>query len=150
MTVITATVAEHYRRAYADPRCPEPVRQLLAQLVPKRGGEVLALKDWHDVHVPVHARGDAPRPPPVLMEGIPPSPADAVQVGGRHYKEVPIQPWAVIDTWPLEQRIGFYRGNLLKYTMRMGTKDASEVDIRKAGHYAQKLADVLASTPKGT
>lgn len=144
MTVITATVAEHYRRAYADPNCPEPVRQLLAQLVSKTPEEVLALKDWQDVHVP----------PPIRAEGGPtpptPSPADAVQVGGRHYTAMSIQPWAVIDTWPLEQRIGFYRGNLLKYTMRMGTKDASEVDIRKAGHYAQKLADVLASTPKGT
>ena len=78
-------------------------------------------------------------------------PASARQVGGRHYKDVGLQPWDVIDTWPHEQRVGAYRAGLLKYTMRMGTKDDSEVEIRKAGHYAQKLAEVLAEKlPKGT
>lgn len=69
--------------------------------------------------------------------------ANARQVGGDHYTKQPIQPWDVIDTWPLEQRIGFYRGNLLKYTMRMNDKDAPADNIGKAEHYAQKLAEVL-------
>jgi hypothetical protein len=56
---------------------------------------------------------------------------------------MPIQPWAVIDTWPLEQRIGFYRGSALKYTMRAGSKDAMVQDIEKAQHYTQKLTEVL-------
>lgn len=70
-------------------------------------------------------------------------PANERQAGGTHYKDMPIQPWAVVDTWPLEQRIGFYRGNALKYTMRAGSKDAMVQDIEKAQHYAQKLSEVL-------
>jgi hypothetical protein len=42
------------------------------------------------------------------------------QFGGDHYKRMGIEPWDVVDTWPLEQRIGYYRGGALKYTMRMG------------------------------
>jgi hypothetical protein len=45
------------------------------------------------------------------------------QFGGDHYKRMGIEPWDVVDTWPLEQRIGYYRGGALKYTMRMGNKD---------------------------
>lgn len=65
------------------------------------------------------------------------------QVGGDHYKKAGIQPWDVVDTWPIEQQIGFYRGNTLKYVMRMGTKDENLREIRKAAHYLQKLAEVL-------
>lgn len=65
------------------------------------------------------------------------------QVGGKHYARMPIQPWEVIDTWPLEQRIGFYRGNALKYVMRAGSKDDEVTEIRKALHYVEKLALVL-------
>lgn len=66
------------------------------------------------------------------------------QEGGEHYKVSGIEPWDVIDTWPMEQRIGYYRGNLLKYTMRCGLKDAQEIEIKKAAHYAEKLLEVLA------
>ena len=69
--------------------------------------------------------------------------ANAVQVGGSHYKDAQVQPWNVIDTWPMEQRIGFYRGNALKYVMRMGTKDENVQEIKKAIHYLQKLVEVL-------
>lgn len=64
--------------------------------------------------------------------------------GSAHYTGMDVQPWDVIDTWPREQQIGFYRGNLLKYTMRMGTKDAAPQEIKKAEHYAKKLREVLA------
>lgn len=77
--------------------------------------------------------------PPTVNDTL----ANARQVGGDHYTKQAIQPWDVIDTWPLEQRIGFYRGNLLKYTMRMNDKDAPADNIGKAEHYAQKLAEVL-------
>ena len=73
----------------------------------------------------------------------PPPRADTEQFGGTHYKTTPIQPWAVVDTWPLAERIGFYRGNALKYTMRMHDKDAPIDNIEKAGHYCRKLAEVL-------
>lgn len=75
------------------------------------------------------------------------------QVGGRHYRDAAVQPWDVIDTWPLEQRIGFYRGNQLKYIMRAGTKSGvqSLEEIEKANHYGEKLAEVLReqSEPRG-
>jgi hypothetical protein len=59
------------------------------------------------------------------------------QVGGEHYKSMPIEPWDVIDTWPLEQRIGYYRGGGLKYVMRMGTKDEAPQEIGKGKHYLE-------------
>ena len=64
--------------------------------------------------------------------------------GAPHYKNMGIEPWDVIDTWSFEERVGYYRGNLLKYTMRMGSKDACSSDIAKAEHYSQKLQEVLA------
>ena len=69
--------------------------------------------------------------------------ANARQVGGGHYKEMGVQPWNVVDTWPLEQRIGAYRHGALKYIMRMGTKDENVQEIKKAVHYLQKLIEVL-------
>jgi hypothetical protein len=66
-----------------------------------------------------------------------------VQVGGTHYLSMGVEPWDVIDTWSREQRIGFYRGNALKYLMRMGSKDESLQEIQKGSHYLQKLIEVL-------
>lgn len=65
------------------------------------------------------------------------------QVGGDHYTAMPIQPWAIIDTWPLEQRIGFYRGNALKYLLRAGSKGPAHEDYAKARHYLDKLTTTL-------
>lgn len=67
----------------------------------------------------------------------------AREEGSIHYLAMDIQPWDIIDTWPIEQQIGFYRGNLLKYTMRMGSKDVAEQEIKKAEHYSKKLQEVL-------
>lgn len=69
--------------------------------------------------------------------------ARSEQVGGDHYKRMAVQPWDVVDTWPLEQRIGFYRGNALKYIMRLGDKDAPADNAGKAAHYCRKLVEVL-------
>ena len=68
----------------------------------------------------------------------------AIDRGPKYYKDLGIEPWAVVDTWSSEQRIGFYRGCLLKYTMRMADKDSPVQNISKAEHYAQKLKEVLA------
>jgi len=65
------------------------------------------------------------------------------QEGGSHYKEMNVQPWDVIDTWPIEQRIGAYRAGALKYLMRMGSKDEQVKEIKKARHYCEKLIEVL-------
>jgi hypothetical protein len=70
-------------------------------------------------------------------------PANAYQVAGQHYKTMDIQPWDVIDTWSLEQQIGAYRANALKYIMRAGTKGEFQEDIAKAHHYLQKLLEIL-------
>lgn len=65
------------------------------------------------------------------------------QVGGDHYTRMQVQPWDVIDTWPMEQRIGFLKGNAIKYLMRMGTKGSGIDDARKAAHYLSKLLDTM-------
>lgn len=65
------------------------------------------------------------------------------QVGGDHYKAMGVEPWDVVDTWPRDQRIGYYRGGALKYIMRMGSKDVSAQEIAKGEHYIQKLLEVL-------
>lgn len=66
------------------------------------------------------------------------------QIGGRHYVQMAVQPWDVVDTWPIDQRIGYYRGGALKYLMRMGSKDESAQEIAKGKHYLEKLLEVLA------
>lgn len=71
------------------------------------------------------------------------SKANGFQIGGDHYKNMGVEPWDVVDTWPFEQRIGYYRGGALKYIMRMGTKDQAVIEIAKAHHYIQKLLEVL-------
>jgi hypothetical protein len=65
------------------------------------------------------------------------------QEGGSHYKKMGVEPWDVVDTWPLEQRIGAYRSGALKYIMRMGSKDESLQELRKGQHYIQKLIEIL-------
>lgn len=65
------------------------------------------------------------------------------QAGGTHYKDMGVEPWDVVDTWPTDQRIGYYRGGALKYIMRMGAKDVSTQEIAKGEHYIQKLLEVL-------
>lgn len=65
------------------------------------------------------------------------------QVGGDHYKTLDVQPWDVIDAWSDEHRIGFYRGNALKYLMRAGSKGDAAEDLQKAVHYIEKLIEVI-------
>ena len=74
--------------------------------------------------------------------------ANDKQVGGNHYKDMGVEPWDVIDTWPVEQRIGAYRAGALKYVMRMGTKDENVKELKKAGHYIEKLIEVLEAVKK--
>jgi hypothetical protein len=68
--------------------------------------------------------------------------ADDIQVSGNHYKEMPVQPWAVMEAvlTPEEFR-GFLCGNVIKYSMRAGRKVGSD-DAGKAKHYMQKLREV--------
>jgi hypothetical protein len=77
------------------------------------------------------------------VEPIDLQPASLRQVGGTHYKAMAVQPWDVVDGWPLELRIGYYRGNALKYLMRMGSKDHELQEVEKCRHYVDKLIEVL-------
>jgi hypothetical protein len=67
------------------------------------------------------------------------------QVGGNHYKEMPIQPWDVMETiLSHSEFVGFLKGNYIKYAMRAGRKlgaDAAQ-DAGKAEHYRQKLREI--------
>ena len=71
--------------------------------------------------------------------------ADATQVDGTHYKDMPMQPWDVMEAvlTPEEFR-GFLKGNIIKYSMRAGHKEGAHQDGDKARHYKQKLREVHA------
>lgn len=68
--------------------------------------------------------------------------ADSRQVGGSHYKDMPMQPWDVMEAvlTPEEFR-GYLKGCIIKYGMRQGKKEGTD-DAGKAKHYAQKLAEM--------
>jgi hypothetical protein len=74
---------------------------------------------------------------------VKPATARQEQYGGDHYLNMGVQPWDVVDTWPIQQRIGYYRGGALKYIMRMGSKDESPKEIAKGHHYMRKLLELL-------
>jgi hypothetical protein len=67
--------------------------------------------------------------------------ANDMQVGGRHYKDMDPQPWAVMEALltPEEFR-GFLKGNMIKYAMRQGKKDSP--DAGKYWHYMKKLSEL--------
>ena len=68
--------------------------------------------------------------------------ADDLQVGGSHYKDMPIQPWDVMEAiLTTEEFIGFLKGNVIKYSLRAGRKQDSD-DANKARHYMLKLREV--------
>ena len=68
--------------------------------------------------------------------------ADDLQISGNHYKEMPIQPWAVMESvLAHEEFIGYLKGNIIKYSLRAGRKDGSD-DTGKALHYMMKLKEV--------
>ena len=72
--------------------------------------------------------------------------ADDLQVSGNHYKEMPIQPWAVMESvLTRDEFVGFLKGNIIKYSMRAGRKEGSD-DANKAKHYMLKLKEVTNGT----
>ena len=73
--------------------------------------------------------------------------ADNIQVGGTHYKDMPVQPWTVMEaTLTHDEFVGFLKGNIIKYSMRQGRKDGSD-DASKAKHYLDKLNEVTRAGP---
>jgi hypothetical protein len=77
----------------------------------------------------------------LFEQGLNGTRADDLQVSGTHYKDMAVQPWAVMEAvlTPEEFR-GFLRGNVIKYAMRQGKKQDSD-DAGKAKHYIQKLKE---------
>jgi hypothetical protein len=70
--------------------------------------------------------------------------ADEYQVGGMHYKDMAVEPWAVMEAvMTHEEFVGFLKGNVIKYSLRQGRKDGSD-DAGKAQHYLAKLREVQA------
>ena len=77
-----------------------------------------------------------------IHEGTNGTTANDIQVGGQHYKTMPIQPWDGMESvLSREEFIGFSRGNVIKYSMRAGRKEGSD-DANKARHYMMKLREV--------
>lgn len=77
-----------------------------------------------------------------LFAGLNGLTADDLQVSGTHYKDMSVQPWAVMElVLTSDEFEGFLKGNTIKYTMRAGRKDGSD-DAGKAKHYMQKLKEV--------
>jgi hypothetical protein len=73
---------------------------------------------------------------------VPSNKADALQIGGDHYKNMGVQPWKAMESWMTpEQFAGFLRGNAIKYLARCDAKGGLD-DIKKARHYIDKLVEV--------
>jgi len=67
--------------------------------------------------------------------------ADNNQVGGGHYTNKAVQPWAAMEAWMSpEQFEGYLRGNVIKYIARYPEKNGME-DLLKAQHYLTKLIE---------
>ena len=63
--------------------------------------------------------------------------ANAIQVGGSHYKSKAIQPWDYIAA----NGLGYFEGNVVKYVSRWRDK-AGVADLEKARHYLDKLIEM--------
>jgi hypothetical protein len=58
------------------------------------------------------------------------------QVGGNHYKDMPIQPVEFIQ----KNRLDYCQGNVIKYVCRFRHKNGKE-DLLKAKHYIDLLIE---------
>lgn len=71
------------------------------------------------------------------------TPSNSYQVGGDHYKKMPLQPWTLMELLlTREEFIGYMKGSILKYSLRAGRKAGTD-DEAKAKHYFQKLNEIL-------
>jgi hypothetical protein len=59
------------------------------------------------------------------------------QVGGSHYKDMPIQPAEYIH----KNGIGFIEGSIIKYVSRWKKKDGLR-DLKKARHFLDLLIEM--------
>ena len=61
---------------------------------------------------------------------------DSNQIGGNHYKNLPIQPTEYIQ----KNNLTFIEGNIIKYVTRHRQKHGKQ-DLMKALHYLQQLIE---------
>lgn len=90
----------------------------------------------------VHAVLGYPDPKPLDARLIAPksdnqAKANAIQIGGQHYKGKAIQPWDYIAA----NGLGYFEGNIVKYVSRWRDKGGVD-DLRKARHYLDKLIEL--------
>lgn len=74
--------------------------------------------------------------------------ANDTQVGGSHYKDMKVEPWAAMEAWMThEEFAGFLKGSAIAYLARVSTKGVEgkggRQDILKAKHYLEKLLEVV-------
>ena len=62
--------------------------------------------------------------------------ADAIQIGGQHYKKMGIQHWSYV----LANNIPYMEAQIIKYVSRWRDKNGIE-DLRKARHFLAKLIE---------
>jgi len=62
------------------------------------------------------------------------------QVGGSHYKDLPIQPGEFIR----KNNLGWYEGNAIKYICRYKQKGGKE-DLEKVKHYIDLILEEIDS-----
>jgi len=68
--------------------------------------------------------------------------AHSRQVGGSHYKDMPVEPLEVMrQVMTKDEYRGFLKGNIIKYSMRAGHKENAETDADKASHYMDFLKE---------
>lgn len=62
----------------------------------------------------------------------------------KHYQVSDMQPIEIMQSYlPKEQFVGFLRGNVIKYILRMGHKDDTTKEAEKACQYAEWLVKAL-------
>jgi len=63
--------------------------------------------------------------------------ATDTQIGGSHYKDMPIQPVTYIHA----NKLSFLEGNVVKYITRHKAKNG-RADVEKALHYCQLILEL--------
>ena len=68
------------------------------------------------------------------------------QVGGAHYKDMPVQPWEAMEAWLTDEEYrGYHKAVAIAYLARERQKGGDE-DIKKAIHHLQRLVETWGDT----
>lgn len=66
-----------------------------------------------------------------------PESANSQQIGGQHYKQLPIQPWDFIHV----NKLSYMEGSVVEYMCCWKRKGGVE-DLQKAKHYVEKMIEL--------